>query len=203
MKPASDDPRADVPSRRRRLTRPEIERAALAIVDAEGLAALTMRRLGAELGVEGMAIYHHVPSKSVLLDRVVTRVVDEVRFEPRPGEPWRSILADFGRAYRSALLAHPRAMSLVATRPVDPETGLRLVTPVLEPLRDAGFDDDRAFLAIQSVGAFTIGHVLAQTGGGEPAPEDDDALPQGDDDYYDRWHELGLGALVAGITPAS
>jgi TetR/AcrR family tetracycline transcriptional repressor len=203
VKPASDDALADGPPRRRRLTRAEIERAALAIVDAEGLPALTMRRLGAELGVEGMAIYHHVPSKSVLLDRVVTRVVDEVRFEPGPGGPWRSMLAGFGGAYRSALLAHPRAMSLVATRPVDPETGLRLVTPVLERLRDAGFDDDRALLAIQSVGAFTIGHVLAQTGGGEPAPEEGDTMPRGDDDYYDRWYELGLGALVAGIAPAN
>ncbi len=122
---------------RRRLTRVEIERAALAIVDGEGLEALTMRRLGAELGVEGMAIYHHVPSKAALLDRVVTRVVDEVRFEPRPGDAWRSVLAGFGRAYRSALLAHPRAMPIIATRPVATAPRKRAPAVVL-PQRGAG-----------------------------------------------------------------
>jgi AcrR family transcriptional regulator len=197
-----DEAPAAHPPRRRGLTRAEIEEAALAIVDAEGLPALTMRRLGAELGVEGMAIYHHVPSKAALLDRVMTRVVDEVRFEPSPGEPWRAVLAGFGRAFRRALLAHPRAMPLVATRPVDPETGLRLVAPLLEPLREAGFDEERVFLAIQSVAVFVIGHVLAQTGAGGPAPEEDDPALQGDAGYYDRWFELGLGALVTGLAPA-
>jgi hypothetical protein len=63
-------------------------------------------------------------------------------------------------------------------------------------------ETERTALAIQSVGAFTIGHVLAQTGGGEPASEEIGVLPEGDDDYYDRWYELGLGSLVAGIAPA-
>jgi hypothetical protein len=72
---------------------------------------------------------------------------------------------------------------------------------VLEPLREAGFDDDRAFLAIQSVGVWTIGLVLAQTGAGEGVLEDDEAL-HGDAAYYERWYELGLEALVIGLRPA-
>ena len=189
---------------RARLTPDAIARAALAVVDAEGVEALTMRRLGRELGVEAMALYHHVPNKATLLDAVAAHVAAEAQPTVSGDADWRAGLRVLAEALRGALLAHPRAVPLVATRPLDPATGMRLVSPVLPLLRSAGFADAEAFLAIQSVAAFTIGHALAQAGGGEPTDPDKKGQEAGDnapDDYYDEWYDLGLGAMIAGLTP--
>ena len=195
------------PAARSRLTPDRIERAALAIVDRDGVAALSMRRLGAELGVEAMSLYYHVPGKPALLDRVAARVVGEIRLEKPPEAGWRQALAALGHALRATLLAHPRAVPLLATRPLDPETGLRLVGPLMGPLLAAGFDDERALLAIQSVAVFTIGHALAETGAASPDEPAEDAwsdLDQGGSAaYYDRWFQLGLDALVRGLDPSA
>ena len=64
--------------------------------------------------------------------------------------------------------------------------------------------EDRAFLAIQSVGVYTIGHALAQTGG-DPAADTDDEPAIGEDSgssaYYDEWFHVGLDAMVTGLAP--
>ena len=60
------------------LTRQRIVTAALEIVDREGLAALSMRRLGSELGVDPMAAYYHIPNKDALLDAIVEAVMAEI-----------------------------------------------------------------------------------------------------------------------------
>lgn len=188
-------------SRRRTapLTAERIETAALGIVDREGVDALTMRRLGAELGVEAMSLYYHVPTKDVLLGRVASRVAGEVTLDVPPDAPWRDGLRALGVAMRAALQAHPRAVPIVATRPLDPEAGRRFIGPVLGPLLAGGFAEATAFLAIQSVAAFVIGHALAEAGAGEEVAPDD---PQ-DRSYYDRWFDLGLNALIRGLDPST
>jgi AcrR family transcriptional regulator len=188
------------------LTRDRIERAALAIVDRDGVEALSRRRLGAELGVEAMSVYYYVPGKDALLDRVAARVAGEVRVELADGTAWRPALHALGDALRATLRAHPRAVTVVATRPLDPEAGRRFIAPVFGPLLEGGFDEERALLAIQSVAVFTVGHALAETGAGQDA--DDAAQPdgptrEGTAAYYDRWFALGLGALVDGLAPIS
>lgn len=196
---------------RGRLTPDAIDSAALAIVDREGVAALTMRRLGAELGVEAMSLYHHVPGKDALLGRVAARVAREIDLKSPPGPRCDDGLRALGHAMRAALRAHPRAVPLLATRPLDPETGMRLVGPLLGPLVAAGFAEEDAYLAIQSVAVFTIGHALAETGAGEAASpagvkkEPDlaaDRSADGANAYYDRWFALGLEALISGLSPA-
>ena len=92
------------------LARERIVAAAMRIIDAEGLDALSMRRLGAELGVNPMAAYYHVPNKAALYDLVLEAVmagVDTVRH--RPGAPLAEQFKQAARAYRAAILAHPRA----------------------------------------------------------------------------------------------
>jgi len=182
------------------LTAERIETAALAIVDREGVDALTMRRLGAELGVEAMSLYYYVPTKDALLDRVASRVAGEVTLDLPPDVPWRDGLRAMAVALRTALQAHPRAVPIVATRPLDPEAGRRVVVPVLGPLLAGGFAEATAFLAIQSVAVFVIGHALAEAGADEEEAEAPDA-PQ-DRSYYDRWFDLGLDALIRGLDPA-
>ncbi|MHB8470723.1 MAG: TetR family transcriptional regulator, partial [Gaiellaceae bacterium] len=76
-------------SRSRTLSRRRVVEAALALVDAEGTAALSMRRLGRELGVEGMALYTHVRDKADLLDAVAELVLAELDVEFDRSAPWQ------------------------------------------------------------------------------------------------------------------
>ncbi|MBB2745346.1 UNVERIFIED_ORG: AcrR family transcriptional regulator [Microbispora rosea subsp. rosea] len=98
------------------LSREKVLAAALALVDREGIAALSMRRLGSELGVEAMTLYYYVPNKDAVLDGLIDMAVSRVTVEPVG--PWREWLRAFAVAIRRELLAHPALLPLVATRPV-------------------------------------------------------------------------------------
>ncbi len=149
--------------RSRPLTRDEILDAALRIVDEEGLEALTMRKLGAALGVDPMMLYRHVPNKEALLDLTVDRMRSEMRFaDPLPDEPSAMFEAIFTE-YRRVLTAHPNMLPL-ATRRTD-----QSATTGLEYLIDRGLDLDTAVELYQSLTAFTIGYSLL----GSPAVKDD------------------------------
>ena len=91
---------------RPKLTREVLTAAALRIADAEGLEALSMRRLGAELGVDPMAAYRHLPNKKALLAGVVEAVLAGADVETDPAAPWQEQFKGVARAYRRAMLAH-------------------------------------------------------------------------------------------------
>src|SRR3954470_22795573 len=96
----------------RGLTREIVLRAALDVIDTEGLAALTMRRLASGLEVEAASLYSHVHGKDDLVDGVLDVVLDGVPL-PRPDQRWREALAEGFGGYRSALLAHPAVVPLI------------------------------------------------------------------------------------------
>jgi TetR/AcrR family tetracycline transcriptional repressor len=177
------------PGRPRQLHREDIMVAAVRVIDAEGLEALTMRRLGAALGVTAMSLYRHFDARDTVLAAVVDELVATVDFVPH--RAWPETLRSFAEGYRAMLLRHPRAVALLATHPVDPERGRTLIEPLLAGFAQAGIDDDRAVTIVQSVVVFTLGHALAQVGGDPPAPE---TAP-----YYDAWFEAGLAALLRGF----
>jgi TetR/AcrR family transcriptional regulator, tetracycline repressor protein len=152
------------------LSRDVFVRAALAIVDAEGLDALSMRRLGAEVGVDPMAAYRHFPNKDALLDGVVEAVIAEVDLTTDPSTPWRAQIEVLARAYRAALLAHPSVAPLAASRPLGTPGSLRLAERSLEVLESAGVARHAAILAVNAMGIFVNGVVLVETGAGRPAP---------------------------------
>jgi AcrR family transcriptional regulator len=134
------------------LTRDELLDAALQIVDSEGLAALTMRRLAEAVGVEAMSLYHHVPSKDALLDLTVERMRAEMRpFDSPPGD-WADLLEAIFVEYRRVLTAHPNMLPLAARR-TD-----RAATSGLQFLVDSGFSPDDAVDLYQSLVAFAIGY---------------------------------------------
>ena len=98
------------------LSRDYILRTALALIDRDGVEALSMRKLGAEMGVDPMAIYHYLPSKAVLLDGVVELLYSEVRpLELAASASWTEAAAAAMRAFRATLRAHPRAVAIVGT----------------------------------------------------------------------------------------
>lgn len=135
------------------LSREEILDAALAIVDAEGLEALTMRRLGATLGVEAMTLYYHVPNKEALLNLTVERMRSEMRLsDPLPDDPAGHLEAIFFE-YRRVLGAHPNMLPLATRRTNGSASGL-------EYLIGHGMDPEDAVGLYQSLVAFTIGYSL-------------------------------------------
>lgn len=100
-----------------RLTRERIVRAALAVIDADGPAAVTMRRLAAELGARPMSLYRHISSRDDLLDAVATHLLSGIAELPDDGG-WEAGLRAWAAGYRQMALAHPRALPLIAARPV-------------------------------------------------------------------------------------
>lgn len=146
-----------------KLTRELLVTTALRIADEEGLDALSMRRLGAELGVDPMAAYRHLPNKKALLAGVVEAVLAGADVPTDPSAPWQMQFREVARAYRSAMLAHsPAVARLVATTPLNTLDSLRIVEHAVAILTTAGIPLSPAVLAIQAQGMLTSGAVLLE-----------------------------------------
>lgn len=116
------------------LNRDAILDAALALADAGGLDAISMRAIGSRLGVHAMSLYNHVESKAALLDGLHERLICSIEFDPSDDMSWRDALRDAARAYRKVALAHPRVFVLLATRPLATPAELAHVAPFLQVL---------------------------------------------------------------------
>ena len=148
------------------LTRDQVVDAALRIIDAEGVDALTMRRLGAALGRDPMQLYRHAASKDALLDGVVELVLSGLRVPAADAGDWVAALRSTGHAFRAIALAHPHVVPLLVTRPLATPLALRPLG-TLRPLEDllelfvmAGFDERAALHAYRLFVGFLYGHVL-------------------------------------------
>lgn len=119
----------------------EIVSAALEIVDAGGLGALSMRKLAAKLKCDPMAVYYYLPSKEALLDAVAARLDTE----GSPPETWRDLhdaLESFAQRQMAVAIAHPLAVPIFALRPSNnPSTGAAYKW-LAARLREAGIAGD-------------------------------------------------------------
>ena len=171
---------ADHVAARPRLTRDKVLRAALEFVDANGLAALSMHKLGAELGVQGMSLYSHVANKDALLDGIVEAMTWEAEMPTAEGTDWRDALRHLAREIRGMILRHPAAASLLVSRPVMPTRRLEHVDAYLRLLMKAGFAEDRAIEVLRTVTVYAHGFALVEAcflycarPGQIPRPEDE------------------------------
>ncbi len=145
---------------------------AVAFIDQRGLSMLTMRRLGAQLGVEAMALYRYVPGREQLLDGVVEVVMDELyrdtMQQDRP-RSWPEYLQQLAHAVRRLALVHPRVFPLVATRPPaapwlrPPLRSLRWVESFLEQMNDYGFGAEQCVQVYRAFATFLLGHLLLES----------------------------------------
>jgi len=198
------------------LARERIVAAAIAIIDAEGLDSLSMRRLGAELGVNPMAAYYHVPNKAALYDLVLEAVMGSVDTGGiDPFAPAAVQLKQAARAYRSAILAHPRTIPVFSARSLRSAAALRPIEPFLGILFGAGFTADEALAAVDVVGQYIIGgllgyyhHVVEPVADEQHEFEVPDraefphlgrALAEGRYGGFEAEFEFGLDALVRGL----
>jgi AcrR family transcriptional regulator len=143
------------------LARERIVAAAMQIIDTEGLDALSMRRLGAELGVNPMAAYYHVPNKAALYDLILEAVMAGVDTSGiDPAAPVDEQLKQAARSYRAAILAHPRAIPVLATRSLRSAAALRPIEPFLGILFAAGLTPNEAMAAVDCIAQYILGGVV-------------------------------------------
>lgn len=191
--------------------------AALAVIDQDGLEALTMRRLARDLGVEPMSLYHWVANKEDLLDGVVEQVCAQYPSLDSLTGTWRRRVEAYLDGMRTVLLAHPGAVVLVASRPMMTAGTVAVAESALDGLVAAGFADDDAAAVLHVLLTFVLGHALGQVGstGGvgdrdgasvaafrssvpaTSAPRFAATLGRGTD--YDAEFALGVRALLDGL----
>ncbi|WP_433449269.1 TetR/AcrR family transcriptional regulator [Streptomyces sp. CA-142005] len=182
------------------------------LVDREGLATVSTRRLAAELGVSGPSLYNHFRTKDEILEAVadsVSGLVDLSMFQD--GRNWRTALHDWAVSYRAALRDHPNIVPVLARGPGRRPAALRLADAVYGAMVDAGWPPAQA----TSIGAlmryFIMGSALGSFAGGfvDDASAYDPAdyphlgqahlLAEQQEKIDERAFETGLTALLDGL----
>ena len=207
----SSDTRARLP-----LTRERVLVAALRLIDEHGLDQLSMRKLGAELGVEAMSLYNHVNSKAALLQGVAELALHELELPGPDVTDWRERLRIGLRSLRRVAKAHPGAYTLLATARLTSPAAVVPVEVAFDALYKAGFDDETAVYAFHTLIGYVLGYVLQELGGpfgtrtGAFAAAYDHMpatgyprirvfLPTGADPDPDREFEFGLDTVLNGL----
>ena len=168
----SSPPETPGRSGRRPLDQRRILNAGVEFIDEYGLTGLTMRRLGAHLGVEAMALYRYVPGREQLLDGVVEVLMDELYRNTMVDEQsrsWPEFLQRMAHGVRTLALTHPRVFPLVATRPPaapwlrPPLRSLKWVEGFLAGLDRHGFSPTASVAVYRAFATFLLGQLLLET----------------------------------------
>jgi AcrR family transcriptional regulator len=142
-------------------SRDEIAAMAIKIADADGLDAVTMRRVAAEVGCGTMTLYRYVPTKDHLLDLMVDATAGEREVPPRSGD-WRADLREVARFQRAALLRHPWLAGLQSSRPSFGPNTLRNLEHGFSTLDHLGLTIDEMMIMLNSLLAFVLGNVVGE-----------------------------------------
>jgi AcrR family transcriptional regulator len=193
------------------LSRDRIVACALTLVDAEGLDAVSTRRLAAELGVSGPSLYNHFGTKDEILDAVADTVCSRVEvwmFED--GTPWQEALLSWARSYRAALTEHPNIVPFLARGPGRRPSQLRMADAVFGGMTRAGWSRAHAthigalmryFVAGSALGSFARGFVDDAAVYARDYPHLDEAhlLAEHQQRVDEGAFETGLRALIDGL----
>ncbi|WNI23296.1 TetR/AcrR family transcriptional regulator C-terminal domain-containing protein [Streptomyces sp. ITFR-16] len=157
------------PDRPRRGRRPAFSReaitaAAVALADAEGIEAVTMRRVAAEVGAGVMSLYSYAPDKETLLDLMIDHVSGELPTTgPLTGD-WRTDLKAIGRLQRAHMLRHPWLPAAVQDRRTLGPHVLAFLEHALAALRPSGLDGAARLEIFAQLTAFVAGHTAYEIG---------------------------------------
>ena len=190
----------------------------MALVDREGLEALSTRRLGDELGCEAMSIYHHFPSKAYLMDALVDMMLTEARVELLPEWGWLERLRRTAHGFRAMALEHPKFFPYFAVHRLNTPAGVAYIDGVIGILRAAGFSDRDAATHFRTIGYYLTGAALDETTGYAIGPSAAEpvsnatieadfsnlaaAAPFFRPGHFQATFEAGLEMLLAGIERA-
>jgi AcrR family transcriptional regulator len=141
------------------LDRDAIARAALEMLDEEGIEALSMRRLADRLGAGTMTLYGYFRSKQELLDAAVGAAVEDFHWSPTEGT-LRERLFTHQRAVREVLALHPSLPQLRTRQAMVQPAAFRMSEPAMRMLLDAGFPPDDAARTFRVLFVYAIGSML-------------------------------------------
>ena len=158
--------------RRAPLTRDRVLQAAVELADRGGNEALSMRKIGQEIGVDAMALYRHVRGKDDLLDGVVEVVIGEIE-RPQPDVDWKATMRELIMAARRVMLRHPWAPRVLEERGTAGPAALAHINAILGTLLAGGFSMDTAHHALHSLSSRIFGfhQDLFDDSGRAPDPE--------------------------------
>jgi AcrR family transcriptional regulator len=142
------------------LSKERVLRAALELADAEGIEALSMRRLAKELGVEAMSLYNHVANKNEILGGIIDLVAGEFDL-PADESDWKTAMRRNAISSRDVLLRHRWATSIWMTQGGGPAR-LRNGDWMLRTLREAGFSPELIYHAFHILESYVLGYTLQQ-----------------------------------------
>jgi AcrR family transcriptional regulator len=177
-------------------------RAAVALADEAGLAALSMRKLGQRLGVEAMSLYNHVANKDDLHGGMVDAVFRELDL-PASDAGWRTAMRERAASVREALARHPWATGLMELRTTYGPASLRHAEAVLDCLREGGFSTEDATHASWLLDSYIYGFAIQEAGLPFGTSEQlvemaEIVLPQVPAAEYPRLNEAAAASLAAG-----
>jgi TetR/AcrR family transcriptional regulator, tetracycline repressor protein len=194
-----------------------IHETTLEMIERDGLEALSMRGLAKTLGVDPMAIYHHIPNKASLLGGVYESILAELFENSEPQTTWQETLKNLARRFRSLATRYPKNFpGLIAASNTLPSMA-QAVEVILELLLEAGLNPKTTVKVGDTVFAFVTGFVLLELNNLQnPAPKSRPSQgwpSQGDTEpvYAQRWFEelqtnqfpesfeFGLQLLITGI----
>jgi AcrR family transcriptional regulator len=144
---------------RPKLSRDLVLRRAVALADAEGIEAVSMRKLAQALGVEAMSLYNHVAGKDEVLDGMVEQVIAEIPL-PLAGADWRAEMLRRGEGAHGVMMAHPWAPLLVVSRANAGPAMLAYVEATLAVLVGAGFSLPQADHIWNAMDSYIYGFTL-------------------------------------------
>ncbi len=147
--------------RRTRLSPERVLRGAIAVADAHGIGALTMRSLAQELGVKPMAMYHYFANKEEILDGIVDIVFSEIDLPPADAD-WRSAVRQRTASARTVLRRHPWAIPLMDSRTTPGPATLRQHDAVIATFRRGGFSIEMTAHAYSLLDSYVYGFALTE-----------------------------------------
>jgi AcrR family transcriptional regulator len=148
-----------------KITREQLQAAALHLVDAHGLAGLSMRALAAAVGTAPMTLYNHVASRADLEALVVDAVLSQADWRPAAHDDWRDAVRTIATALWQAVRAHPHAIPLVPARRSRAQALLEPTEALLEALAQSGRAGDALLAAFRAVIGFVLGFAQAELAG--------------------------------------
>jgi AcrR family transcriptional regulator len=197
------------PSGQPALSREQIVKAAIELLDGEGPAGLSMRKLGTHLGAGATSLYWHVANKDDLLELVVDEVMGEAYVPEATDTSWRVGLSVWANGMRAMLLRHPWVAALLGTRPTIGPNAMRMGERAITLLTRAGFEGLEVPHVISLVNSHALGAattqaavVVASRKAGVPLPDMAAQMEpylekiRPDHPNYDRWRRQNDGSSI-------
>jgi AcrR family transcriptional regulator len=188
-------------SRQARFTREQIAEAALAVADAEGLDAVSMRRVAAELGSGTMTLYHYIRTKDELIALMDNAIMGELLIpDGEMPDDWREALTLIARRSRDAFERHPWSLGAMGDAQIGPN-GMRHVEQSVQAVAALDLDFEETFEIVGLVDEYVFGHAMRRHRPGPEAPEARDVWLRQTADYIDSELAGGEYPNLAAVMP--